>query len=212
MLKTYHIEICTKTLSERFSRQALEAIIAANIKQDALRGQIGHPEYHFDDNAFDKGYAYLDEQRQIIQRILVGHANLHLAWAAFGRLTHAAQDFYAHSNYLVLWQESFPDGQLPPPSQVVAMDNDILSHEALRSGHIYLGELFMYVIPPLAHWIIQRLPRDAHAWMNLDYPDRGPLFSYAMEAACQRTIYEYDLLSQSITRTLGQTAWQRFIY
>ena len=28
---------------------------------------------------------------------------------SFGRLTHAAQDFYAHSNYIALWRESHPE-------------------------------------------------------------------------------------------------------
>lgn len=210
MLKAYHIEICSQALSEHFGPQALEVIISANIRQDALRGQIGHPEYHFDDSAFDEGYAYLEAQRQIIQQILFNDGNLLYAWKAFGRLTHAAQDFYAHSNYLRLWQTTFPDGELPQPAEVPAIDDSLLSHPDLRSGRIYPGEFLMYIFPPLADWFKQRLPRDAHAWMNLDFPEQGPLFPYAIAAAKKRTLHEYELLAGQITQTLGEETWSRF--
>ena len=40
------------------------------------------------------------------------------AWQAFGRLTHTAQDFYAHSNYVALWRERNPAA---PPDQIDAL-------------------------------------------------------------------------------------------
>lgn len=211
MLKEYHIEICTRALSERFNPQALEVIIKANLNQDSLLGLIGHPQYHFDDSEFDKSYAYLEKQRQIVAGTLAENGKLTPAWKAFGRLTHAVQDFYSHSNYLTLWQATFPDGQVPPPKDVVAADEALLSHPDLISGKVYLGEALMYLIPPLADWFLQRLPRDAHAWMNLDHPQRGPLFPYAIEAARQRTVYECDLLADRIQQELGAEAWLRFL-
>lgn len=210
MLKTYHIDICTQTLSQRFSLQALDVIIAANINQDSLFGLVGHPHYHFDDSAFEKSYAYLEKQRQIIRRVLSENGNLEPAWKAFGRLSHAAQDFYSHSNYLTLWQDSFPDDRLPPPEQVVAMDEALLAHPELISGQVYFGEAMMFLLPPLADWFMQRLPRDAHAWMNLDYPERGAMFPYALEAARQRMVYEYNLLAEQVTQDVGAAAWSRF--
>lgn len=53
MLTQYHIEICQGALVSKFSGRALSTIIEANIAQDDLPGQIGHPEYHFDDSAFE---------------------------------------------------------------------------------------------------------------------------------------------------------------
>ncbi len=210
MLKNYHNDICTQALSERVSSQALEVIIAANLNQDSLFGLIGHPQYHFDESEFEKSYAYLEKQRQIVQRVLSENGELPAAWKAFGRLTHAVQDFYSHSNYLTLWQAGFPEGQLPPPEEVVAMDESILSHPDLISGRVYFGEAVMFLIPPLTDWILPRLPRDSHAWMNLDYPERGPLFPYAIQAARQRTVFEFEMLESKITQSLGEEAWKNF--
>jgi hypothetical protein len=210
MLKDHHVEICTQTLTNHFSPVALEVIIAANLNQDSLFGLVGHPQYHFDDSAFERSYAYLEKQRQIVQHVLAEKGKLTAAWKAFGRLTHAAQDFYAHSNYLTLWQDTFPDGLLPPPEQVAALDKALLAHPDLVSGRVYFGEAMMFLLPPLAGWFKQRLPRDAHAWMNLDSPEQGPLFPYAIEAARQRTIYEYDLLAEHIKQELDADAWSRF--
>jgi hypothetical protein len=210
MRKEFHIEICTLSLVERFSPQALDVIIAANLKQDSLFGLVGHPHYHFDDSEFERSYAYLEKQRQIVGRVLSEYGKLDSAWKAFGRLTHAVQDFYAHSNYLALWHDSFLGAAPPLPEQVPAMDESLLTHPELISGRVYIGEALMFLLPPLAGWFKQRLPRDAHAWMNLDSPEQGPLFPYAMDAACQRTVYEYDLLAERIKQELGEDAWSRF--
>lgn len=210
MQKEYHVEICTRALSDRVSPQALEVIIKANLNQDSLFGLVGHPQYHFDDSEFEKSCAYLEKQRRIVGRVLAENGKISAAWKAFGRLTHAVQDFYSHSNYLTLWQVSFPEGQTPPPEKIVATDEALLAHPDLISGQVYFGEAVMYLLPFLTDWILPRLPRDSHAWMNLDYPERGPLFPYAIEAARQRTIYEFDLLAERIQHELGAQTWARF--
>ena len=106
MIKPYHIEICELALGSFFSPRALKVIITANLAQDGLCGQIGHPEYHFDNNAFEAGNAYLESQRQIVCEVISNQSETILAWKAFGRMTHAVQDFYAHSNYIFLWVDS----------------------------------------------------------------------------------------------------------
>ena len=64
MLIQYHESITRRALSERFSQHALEAILSANLKQDnLLTGQIGHVEYHYDNNAIAESDRYLEEQR-----------------------------------------------------------------------------------------------------------------------------------------------------
>lgn len=63
MLSQYHIEIMLASLGGRFSPRAMSVITHANINQDRIAGQFGHDEYHFDNNAFDKSYAYIEEQR-----------------------------------------------------------------------------------------------------------------------------------------------------
>jgi len=125
MLTRYHVEICQRALSDAFHPTALEVLITANVAQDDLRGQIGHPEYHFDDSAFDAGYAYMEAQRRLVQDSLE-MGDEPAAWRAFGRLTHAAQDFYAHSNYLALWLARFPVDSPPAPQDVIPLDPAIL--------------------------------------------------------------------------------------
>ena len=112
MLTAYHIEMLHLALDDTFSPRALEKIIAANIHQDRPLGQIGHDEYHFDNNAFDKSYAYIEEQRALTVSSLMAH-HVPAAWAAFGRLTHTAHDFYAHSNYIDLWLACRHNGARP---------------------------------------------------------------------------------------------------
>lgn len=190
MLRPIHKEMIETALGDQFSARALERIVAANIYQDRPRGQIGHAEYHFDDSAFEKSYAYLEEQRALTISALMAN-DVSGAWSAFGRLTHTAQDFYSHSNYVDLWLARFPAGTTPPPADIDPADPDLLHAPALHSGKIYPLE-YLTVIRALKPLIRPLLPRDAHAWMNLDYPARGPKFPYAFAAAVKRTQIEYE--------------------
>src|SRR5512133_1025838 len=112
MLPKIHIDITRQALSERFSTVALGKIIEANVYQDRIAGQIGHDEYHFDNNAFEKSYAYIEEQRALAISSLEAN-EVPSAWSAFGRLTHTAQDFYAHTNYIDLWLSLRLNGARP---------------------------------------------------------------------------------------------------
>ncbi len=191
MLQKFHGEILIQALSERFSAAALDRIIAANVYQDRLAAQIGHDEYHVDNNAFEKSYAYIEEQRAMVLSSL--HADdTSSAWAAFGRLTHTAQDFYAHSNYVDLWLSRHDNGSRPTPPEIDPVDPHLIDTPALRSGKIYLPlEAFSFVkiLKPL---VMPFLPRDSHAWMNLDSPETGPNFTFAFHAAVHRTKIEFE--------------------
>src|SRR6185503_10490983 len=117
MLTQYHIEILRNALGSRFSTRAMSAISYANINQDRLTGLFFHDEFHCDNNAFERAYAYVEEQRALtISSLQTGDALS--AWSAFGRMLHTLQDFYAHSNYITLWLSRF-DGQPPPASSEV---------------------------------------------------------------------------------------------
>ena len=198
MLKPYHTEITTRALKAYFSPRALHTILAANLHQDRLRGQFGHNEYHFDANAFEASYAYMDEQREIVGDTLHQGDDPTPAWQALGRLTHTAQDFYAHSNYLRLWADSHPAGELPEPAQVGTLLPEFLHHPQLQSGNVYLWDWVSF-IPGFYSLAYRRAPKDSHTHMNLDHPGRGPLFPYAIEAAIKRTIYEYEQIVGRLT-------------
>ncbi len=98
----YHRSITTQALGEWFSARALQVIIAANLSLDGLVGQLLHPEYHFDDNAFAAGEAFVQARRAEVRPWLEA-GEREKAWRAFGKVTHAVQDFYAHTNYVALW-------------------------------------------------------------------------------------------------------------
>ncbi|KAF0108367.1 MAG: hypothetical protein FD146_941 [Anaerolineaceae bacterium] len=196
MFKEYHLAITAQALRGRFSETALDAILFGNTRQDRPAGQIGHPEYHFDDNAFERSAAYIERNRTEV-RAALERGDALPAWHAFGRLTHAAQDFYAHSDYVTLWLDRFPADGWPPADAIDPLDADLLAGP-LRSGKIYWPlEPFSW-IPALKRFVLPLLPRDSHAWMNLDWPERGPKFAYAYAAAVKRTAHEFDLTAQSL--------------
>lgn len=190
MLTEYHIEIMLSALGSRFSPRALSTITYANIHQDRLGGQFGHDEFHFDNNAFEKSYAYIEEQRTVTVSSLQKN-DAPAAWSAFGRFLHTAQDFYAHSNYITLWLDRFTR-QRPALSELDALDPGLLNSPDLRSGKVYYPFELLYFWRPARAFALRWLPHDSHAWMNLDSPEQGFKFDYAMQAAIKRTVSEYE--------------------
>ena len=201
MLTQYHIEIMLNALGDRFSARAISEIIYANAGQDRFSGQVGHDEYHFDNNAFEKSYVYIEEQRALTVSALQKNDALS-AWSAFGRMTHTLQDFYAHSNYITLWLNRFDysprskaewGGQaLPASSEVDPVDLTLIHSRDLHSGKVYYPFELLYFIQRTRKFSLSILPKDSHAWMNLDSPEQGFKFEYAMQAAIKRTVIEYE--------------------
>jgi len=186
-----HRAMTRAALQEQVHPDALEVICTANIQQDSLGGMIGHDEYHFDANAFTRGNAYVEHNRSLLRTHLEQGEALP-AWQAFGRLSHALQDFYSHSNYVALWLARFTHSDPPPPDQIDPLDVELLAHPALRSGKLYFPLEALYFVPGLRKLVMPFLPPDSHAWMNLDSPERGPAFPYALSAATRRTKHEYE--------------------
>ena len=124
-----------------------------------------------------------------------------LAWSAFGRLTHTAQDFYSHSNYIELWLARHPNGTIPNPSEIDPFDQVLINAETLRTGKVYPLEL-LSLIPGLKGFVLSLLPRDSHAWMNLDSAKRGPKFAYAFQAAVKRTKFEFEKTVKDLPENL----------
>ena len=199
MLIKYHESITRKALSEHFSPRALDAILAANIKQDnLLTGQIGHDEYHYDNNAIAESDRYLEEQRALTITALQNE-KLPAAWAAFGRLIHTAQDFYAHSNYVDLWLARL-DGQTHlPPTEIAPLTDEIINSPNLLSGKLYYPLGVLSFIPFVKRLVIPLLPSDSHAHMHLDSSEQGVRFEYAFEAAVKRTIVELEITQAQLS-------------
>ena len=197
MLITIPEEMTREALGPYFSAGALEIIIAANKKQDALSGQFGHDEFHFDNNAIEKGLRYINEQRGYVLASLLSPGVLS-AWIAFGRLTHTAQDFYSHTNYISLWLDQF-NGTPPTPVEIDPVQKSLIQSPSLHSGKIYFPLDVLYFIPFMRNLALKFLPEDSHGKMNLDSPKQGPYFEYARAAALKRTQYEFELLKKILT-------------
>jgi hypothetical protein len=197
MLEVHHTEMTREALDARVSPRALEVMIAANLKQDSPAGLLGHDEYHFDNNAFDESYRYIKEQRGYVIAALLSPGVLS-SWIAFGRLTHAVQDFYAHTNYVSMWLGE-NNGTPRASSEIDPLRKDLIEHPTLHSGRVYLPMDALYFVPFLRKLSLALLPRDSHGWMNLDSPAQGPHFEYARAAAVKRTVYEFELLEKILT-------------
>lgn len=195
MRRRYHRSITSWALSQHFSPAALETIILANLGQDFILYQIGHDHFHYDSNTFAEGDAYLAMlRRDSVDALKRGDAIA--ARKSFGKLTHAAQDFYAHSNYIALWRDAYPE---TAPDEIDPLFAPFLSDPRLHSGRIYYPlEIFAF-IPLLKPYVVPLLPRDSHAWMNIDDPSR-PNFDYAFAAAVKRTELEFKHICQSLSQ------------
>jgi hypothetical protein len=200
MLIPIHEEMTREALGSHFSAGALEIIIAANRKQDALSGQFGHDEFHFDNNAIEKSLRYINEQRGYVIASLLSPGVLS-AWIAFGRLTHTAQDFYSHTNYVSMWLDQHP-GPPPTPPEIDPVQKSLIQSPSLRSGKIYFPLDVLYFIPFMRNFSLKFLPADSHGKMNLDSPQQGPRFEYARAAAVKRTKYEFDLLKKILPQEM----------
>ncbi|PKN92490.1 MAG: hypothetical protein CVU44_15260 [Chloroflexi bacterium HGW-Chloroflexi-6] len=192
----YHISMTGEALGPYFSPVALKQIIAANLGQDSLGYQFAHDHFHFDNNSFVAGYAYVETCRQnTILAIRAGQVAL--ARAEFGRLTHTVQDFYAHTNYTALWRELHPGAT---PEQIDPLFESCMTDPRLHSGRLYYPLEILYFVPFLREWVLPRLPKDSHAQMNKDEPS-CPDFEYARSAATHRTRVEWLRLAESLTDT-----------
>lgn len=198
MLENIHADITRQALDGRMHPAALAAVLRANLAQDGLRGQFGHDEYHFDNNAFERTSEYMALQHNQVTAAL-GTARPSDAWSAFGRLLHAVQDFYAHSNYVSLWLAAHGDSTVPLPERIDPMDPRLLASPALRSGKLYYPRELLYFIPGLRRLALAILPPDSHAHMNLDSAERGQNYPYAFAAAVQRTRLEFERLIDGLT-------------
>ncbi len=208
MKAKYHRAITEQALRPYFDPAALTEIIHANLGQDAIRYQFGYDHFHYDNNAFAAGDAYIEEQRQTIIETLQSGRPASLARAAFGRLTHTAQDFYAHSNYTTLWRERYPGAT---PDVIDPSLLEVMNDPRLKSGRIYPPLEYFSFIPLLAPLVIPLLPRDSHAWMNKDDPSR-PDFEYACAAAIKRTEQELVKIRQALTpQQISAFQWNQSI-
>lgn len=192
----YHRHMLHNVLSAHFNQADLTTITHANLRQDWPLGQL-HPEYHFDSSTFAEGEAYISQQRQIALNLLTAN-NRNEALSALGRLLHARQDFYAHSNWVPM-QVAQQGGTASCQPDDVGLCLNPQAEPNLISGTANIPRYLLYRVPLLGTFIKRfYLPPDSHEAMNLDSPKQGPLFAYALSAATRHTQFEFDSLLAEI--------------
>lgn len=191
MYTQYHISITREALDEFFSKSALEVIIQANILQDNLSGQIGHPEFHYDDCAFTAGDTYILELRNVIPPAIKSGDRM-TAWQSFGKLTHASQDYYSHSNYINLWADQIGNANKSSITAGEVLLPSIMDDPRLVSGRFYAPWELITFLPWIGRKLARLFPDDSHAKLNKDSPNRSRLFPIVYQAAVLRTIFEYN--------------------
>jgi Hemopexin/Heterokaryon incompatibility protein Het-C len=130
-------------LSKILSDRDVEYIVYHNMLQDGNNIFFNTPERHFDRKLIVESIQYLNSEWQIINQT----RDRLTALRAFGRITHAIEDFYAHSNWIELNQNqaviptfSFNVNQIPkglitgwwPDDAPVVKNNQEISHNALN--------------------------------------------------------------------------------
>jgi hypothetical protein len=194
----YHRQITQQAVGSQVSQRALNAIIDANVRQDALRYQVGHDHFHYDSNAYTRGDAYVESQHALIRPALT-RGDPQAAWQAFGRLSHAVQDLYAHSNYAALWLAKYTDTDISP-EQIDPLDVEILSSPDLHSGKPDIFDLLQYLNLLPNRWL-KLAPKDSHILLNIDGPDRAN-FDFVFSAAAKRTLLEFSRVLNSLPMDL----------
>jgi hypothetical protein len=198
MLVRHHIEITRQAIGAEVGPRALAAINRANIAQDGLRYQLGHDHFHFDNDQFERAYAYIEEQRALIGPALE-RGDAPSAWQAFGRMIHPVQDFYAHTDYIPRWLSLFDGSTIPAPELVDPVSSEILSHPGLHSGKLYYPLEVLTFVPFLRKFILPHLPADSHAHMNHDGHETSAHFDYVFHAAVKRTRIEFEKTVASVS-------------
>ncbi|MBE2221348.1 MAG: hypothetical protein IAF02_07395 [Anaerolineae bacterium] len=205
----YHRQMLNKVLSTHFNQADLNTITRANLRQDWPRGQL-HPEYHCDNSTFAASETYIHQQRQLTLQALAAQ-NRAAALAAFGRLLHTRQDFYAHSNWIPLQVAQHGGLTICAPESVALCLNPLVETN-LISGNASIPRWLLYRIPLLGSFVKRfYFPPDSHEAMNLDNPKQGPLFAYAMAAATRHTQLEFEQLLAEVEENLGKTSVASFL-
>ncbi len=196
-----HREISQAGLSaqlKNFTPQDIATIVNANLDQDKWDEGQPHPEYHFDNNKLLAGKVYVDSQYALIRAT----SNPQEALEAFGKILHAQQDFYAHTNFVELYRDYFHQhsGHYPLPREI-PLYQDALKNPQLRtilqtqlkSGEFSRAEFILKDLFHLNH------DPNSHEMMNKDGPGR-PLYPEAKDLAERQTGKEIEKFLKTIRK------------
>jgi len=182
-----HVALTRQALAESgFDAAAAEAVVAGNLRTDDV--EYSTPAAHFDDEAFSAGSERL-RAREAAAVAALGDCDPAAAREELGRVLHAVQDFFAHTNWVETHAESDPIDLLNMADPAQDLRCDAKTHQGgLTSGY----------------WPDDQRPsprKCIHAELNKDTPDR-PFH----EAARLRALAE----SKATVARLERAAASRF--
>jgi hypothetical protein len=153
MQAQYHVATTRQVLGGLLAQNALAQVVNANIGQDTLLAVLGAaPHHHFCDPVIERSLEYIESEHARIATLAGAPGSEQAQRAAFGRLLHTVQDFYAHSNYVDLW---LAQTGLEPPPAVDALDPRLLHHPQLQIGDwVFWRDLVFYI--PLLGPLVRR--------------------------------------------------------
>jgi hypothetical protein len=173
MLVEIH-EAITRRAMKGLAEACIDKAVECNRNQDSLIAMLGaYPEEHFDDSSFQDGINHVNRQwEQIRQQSRRGcnREALTEILCAFGRILHAIQDFYSHSNWVETHNDLW-DGQTIP--------------EGLVSGTYFLGK------NP------EGKPGPTHGDLNKDHPGR-PYHTKAVRFALKHSRLLFERLKTEV--------------
>ncbi|WP_238325492.1 HET-C-related protein [Leptospira inadai] len=187
--KHLHGEMTEEVLrSLGFSKKDIELVSNANKGQDYHQGT---PKFHFDgaenfQQIMSGGMKYIEEQWDLING---EKSTKNEILQAFGRIAHAIQDFYSHSNYVELYLKNVgdPEGKVVSPVDVPTFFEAMTSANLQSFRDILIKELRTGVFSVSNHFMGTEDPND-HYNMNHDDPSR-PRHGFARSAAARDTYF-----------------------
>ncbi len=222
MQARYHVAATRQVLAGNLAQEALAEVVTANIGQDSFPAVLGaEPFRHYCDPDFARNLAYIEEEHALIANLTTIPGSQGAQRAAFGRLLHTVQDFYAHTNYVDLWLAESGLDRSPEILSCVAQDQDVagvdaLDPEILRHPDLCTGDWVfwrdaIFYVPLVGAWVRRFwVPPHSHEAMHLDSPGRGPRFGLALAMARQRTREEYQYVMATLYELGGHQAAARF--
>lgn len=130
-----------RALAEKASEKCSESLVSAQYRQDILRQFDATA--HFDNCAFEQGFAAIDQEFKDIDDILARKkdpaSEAVEAMGRVGRVLHAVQDFYAHSNWVELADQAGApfDSELVAPIWLEEGRKRVRNTKGLVSGYVW---------------------------------------------------------------------------
>lgn len=188
----YHTLVTIDALSTSLSSGALSEVIRANLQQDSIIGQIFHNEYHFDNNKLAEGVAYIRQQEHACLEYIQS-AQFSRARRAFGSLIHTIQDYFSHTNFVRLFNID-QNIEIMAQLEIIQMINEI----KLIKSHMVHIPIDLFKLPPTIYLLIRdHLPKNSHAYMNLDTPLSGIDFLKSYQVSVRMTKNALDRIYKS---------------